>query len=143
MPRPPKRAHWAWCLMLLSMPAAAHLGASGPGADRPRAAPGRAAVLLADASRAGMRIGLRLVAAEPAPQALPRPAELDFPASPNAVLCDGTGGYRECRTPFPGPVRLSREVGSARCVEDATWGWREGAVWVDRGCGAVFQRSDG
>jgi len=106
--------------------------------------------LLADASSSRMRIGLTLVPSVPAEAAVPGPASLGYPASPNAVLCrsDDQGrsddqanrGYRECRTPFKGPVTLSREVGASRCIEDHNWGWREGAVWVDRGCGAVFVR---
>jgi hypothetical protein len=45
-----------------------------------------------------------------------------------------------CRTPFHGPVTLSREVSATRCIEHRNWGWRDGAVWVDQGCGAVFVR---
>jgi hypothetical protein len=99
--------------------------------------------LLAGASRSQMRVGLTIVAAQPsAAEPLPTPAELDFPASPNAVMCRSDDhGYRECRTPFPGPVVLSREVATTRCVEDINWGWRNGAVWVDRGCSAVFVRT--
>jgi hypothetical protein len=99
--------------------------------------------LLAGASRAQMRIGLTLVAAQAgASERLPTPAELEFPASPNAVMCRSDDhGYRECRTPFHGPAALSREVATTRCVEDVNWGWRNGAVWVDRGCSAVFVRT--
>ena len=106
--------------------------------------------LLADASSSRMRIGLTLIPSGPAEASVPEPASLGYPASPNAVLCrsDDQGnrgdradrGYRECRTPFKGPVTLSREVGATHCIEDHNWGWREGAVWVDRGCGAVFVR---
>lgn len=100
-----------------------------------------------DAVRAGtssgqMRVGLTIVDPQQAAEPLPVPAELDFPASPHAVLCDAKGqGYRECRTPFRGPVQLSRETAGTRCVENRTWGWREGAVWVDGGCAAVFMRT--
>lgn len=88
---------------------------------------------------AQLRVGLVLVAADELQPALPAPAELDFPASPNAVLCSSdAAGYRECKTPFRGRVVLSRELDDARCVEGRNWGWREGAVWVDRGCTAVF-----
>ena len=105
--------------------------------------------LLADTSSSRMRIGLTLVPAGPADTPVPEPASLGYPASPNAVLCrsddQGRGdkvgrGYRECRTPFKGPVTLSREVGATRCIEDHNWGWRDGAVWVNQGCGAVFVR---
>ena len=86
-----------------------------------------------------MRVGLVLVAANELQTAIPAPAQLDFPASPNAVLCSSdAAGYRECETPFRGGVVLSRELADTRCVEGGNWGWREGAVWVDRGCTAVF-----
>ncbi|MDI9238862.1 DUF3011 domain-containing protein [Lysobacter sp. LF1] len=94
-------------------------------------------------SSAQMRVGLTLVAPEEAQRPLPAPGELDFPASPHAVLCDSQNrGYRECRTPFRGPVKLARETAATRCVENRNWGWHEGAVWVDDGCGAVFMRED-
>ena len=118
-----------------------------PGTDRP--APTSPMVpscvaLLADASSSRMRIGLTLVASAPADAAVPEPASLGHPASPNAVLCRSDAhdsrGYRECRTPFHGRVVLSREVGATRCIEHRNWGWHDGAVWVDQGCGAVFVR---
>lgn len=88
---------------------------------------------------AQLRVGLVLVAANELQTPLPAPAQLDFPASPNAVLCSSdAAGYRECETPFRGRVVLSRELDDSRCVEGRNWGWREGAVWVDRGCTAVF-----
>ena len=138
-----KRGGWALCLAALAIPAAA----SG---ERARvivtgdASPRVAVPQPAYASSGRMRIGLTLVAAERADAPLPEPASLGHPASPNAVLCrsdaQGSGGYRECRTPFHGRVVLSREVGATRCIEHRNWGWHDGAVWVDQGCGAVFVR---
>lgn len=91
---------------------------------------------------AQLRIGLVLVAANELQTVPPAPSQLDFPASPSAVLCrSDAAGYRECATPFRGRVLLSREVDNTRCVEGRNWGWREGAVWVDRGCAAVFLRA--
>ena len=88
-----------------------------------------------------MRVGLTVVAAESMTVALPEPSSLGYPASPVAVMCQSDDhGYRECRTPFHGPVTLSREVASTRCVEGRNWGWQEGTVWVDQGCAAVFVR---
>jgi hypothetical protein len=129
-------------LALLAVPAAAHIGRPDGAAvvDRVRAASG-IPTLLADASTGQMRIGLTVVAAEPVEARLPDPASLGYPASPNAVLCHSDDhGYRECLTPFHGRVVLSREVSATRCVENRNWGWRDGAVWVDQGCGAVFVR---
>lgn len=89
-----------------------------------------------------MRVGLVLVAADELQATPPAPSQLDFPASPSAVMCrSDTEGYRECATPFRGRVVLSREVDDTRCVEGRNWGWREGAVWVDHGCSAVFLRA--
>lgn len=91
---------------------------------------------------AQMRIGLVMVAADALQAVPPVPSELDFPASPSAILCrSDTAGYRECATPFRGKVVLSRELDNTRCVEGRNWGWREGAVWVDHGCAAVFLRA--
>jgi hypothetical protein len=56
-----------------------------------------AAPLLAEASGTSMRIGLTVSGAEPAQEPSPAPASLDYPASPNAVLCRSEGvDYREC-----------------------------------------------
>ncbi|MBA2239614.1 MAG: DUF3011 domain-containing protein [Lysobacter sp.] len=51
-----------------------------------------------------------------------------------------SAAYRECRTPFREKVVLSRELDGTSCIEGRDWGWSEGAVWVDRGCAAVFLR---
>lgn len=51
-------------------------------------------------------------------------------------------GYRECRIPGDGPVRVMQELGRGRCVEGRTWGQRSGWVWVDAGCRARFERVD-
>lgn len=138
----------ALALALLAAPAAAHVGRVAGDVFAPvphfiSSVP--TGPLFAGASRAQMRIGLTVVAAQPGvAERLPAPAELEFPASPNAVMCRSDDhGYRECRTPFRGPVALSREVAATRCVEDVNWGWRNGAVWVDRGCSAVFVRIGG
>lgn len=92
-------------------------------------------------SSAQLRVGLVLVSADGPQTAPPSPSELDYPASPSAVMCrSDTADYRECRTPFRGRVVLSRELDGTTCVEGRDWGWSEGAVWVDRGCAAVFLR---
>lgn len=139
-----KRGGWALCLAMLAIPAAAHNGPPNRVIVTGHASSGIAVPLLADASSGRMRIGLTLLApdsAEPADAPLPEPASLGYPASSNAVLCHSDDqGYRECRTPFQGRVSLSREVGATRCIEHRNWGWHDGAVWVDQGCGAVFVR---
>lgn len=97
----------------------------------------------AAASSGVMRVGLTLVD-EQAPTRLPDPASLDFPANARAIRCESDGQrYRECQTPFHGPVTLAREVSGTRCIRDQNWGWREGRVWVDQGCAAVFVTTAG
>lgn len=46
--------------------------------------------------------------------------------------------YRECRTPFRGPARITQQISSTRCVEGSNWGSRPGLIWVDEGCRARF-----
>ena len=151
MTRPARYRVWAAVLMAaalaaLSMPATAHYGrvdaapfATATGARGMASAQSQ---WHAASSSGAMRVGLTLV--DPRSQeALPDPATLDFPATSSAIRCESDGrGYRECRTPFRGPVTLAREVSGIRCIQDQNWGWREGRVWVDRGCAAVFVRVD-
>ena len=110
------------------------------GSDLPVAsAPGllrHAGPMLAGASRGTMRVGLTIVAA---PEADASDAALDPAAESAQVRCDSPGlGYRECTLPFRGAARLSHEVSEVMCVEGGNWGHRNGVVWVDRGCSAVF-----
>lgn len=57
------------------------------------------------------------------------------------VRCESIDGrYRECRIDR-GRVDLVRQVGRSACVEGESWGWREGMVWVDKGCRAEFEVS--
>ncbi len=123
-----------------SMPASANYGrpASAPFDSAPVRSSVTRSHWIAGSSSGAMRVGLTLVDGPP-PAALPDPASLDFPATARAIRCESQGQhYRECQTPFRGPVALAREVSGTRCVEDQNWGWREGRVWVDRGCAAVF-----
>ena len=97
----------------------------------------------AAASSGVMRVGLTLVD-EQVSLRLSDPASLDFPATARAIRCESDGQrYRECQTPFHGPVTLAREVSGTRCIRDQNWGWREGRVWVDQGCAAVFVTAAG
>ncbi|MFP7722581.1 DUF3011 domain-containing protein [Lysobacter sp. A3-1-A15] len=106
----------------------------------PASAPGllrHAGPMLAGASRGTMQVGLTIVAP---PEAEDAGSDLSQDANADAqVRCDSPGlGLRECRLPFRGPVRLSHEVSEVMCVEGGNWGHRNGVVWVDRGCSAVF-----
>ena len=128
-------------LCALPMLAAARVDAPrAAGVDLPvAAAPGllrQAGPMLAGASRGTMRVGLTIVAP---PEADASGAALDPAAEAAQVRCDSPGlGYRECALPFRGAARLSHEVSEVMCVEGGNWGHRNGVVWVDRGCSAVF-----
>lgn len=149
MTRPSRYRVWAAGLMGvlaagLSIPAAAHYGRGELAPFTPASATASArsaqSQWYAGTSSGVMRVGLILVD-EQSQAPLPDPASLDFPATSRAIRCESEGQrYRECQTPFRGPVTLAREVSGTRCVEDENWGWREGRVWVDRGCAAVFVR---
>lgn len=54
------------------------------------------------------------------------------------VLCEsGDNRYHECRVDI-GRVDLMRQLSKTECVQGESWGWRDGVVWVDRGCRAEF-----
>lgn len=133
MSRPTKYAFWLSALSVIALPA---YGATPQTSGQQ----GRSMASVGTGHSSGvMRVGLTLVDSQEADAPLPLPAQLSHPASPSAVLCRSEAtGYRECLTPFRGPVLLSRELADARCIEGENWGWREGAVWVNGGCSAVF-----
>lgn len=60
------------------------------------------------------------------------------------VVCESkNNGYRECYTGFRGPPVLVRQLSDSGCREGRSWGHRPGAVWVSRGCRAVFEEVHG
>jgi hypothetical protein len=60
------------------------------------------------------------------------------------VRCESSDNrYRECVTSFRGRAVLTRKLSDARCTEGETWGQRNGAIWVDRGCRAEFIEGNG
>jgi hypothetical protein len=55
------------------------------------------------------------------------------------VRCESTNErYRECEIDGVGRVTLSRQLSDDRCIEGRTWGFRDGMVWVDKGCRGDF-----
>ncbi len=55
------------------------------------------------------------------------------------IICTSVNRqYRECRSPFRGPARLSQQISDTRCVEGRNWGSRPGLIWVDNGCRGRF-----
>lgn len=60
-------------------------------------------------------------------------------ASADEVLkCESRGSRRRCAYQTFGRVELSRQLSIAECVEGESWGYRDGEIWVDRGCRAEF-----
>jgi len=54
--------------------------------------------------------------------------------------CESTDGkYRECRVDGTGNLILAKQISDTNCVQGKTWGYRDGVVWVDRGCRADFR----
>lgn len=55
------------------------------------------------------------------------------------VRCESTDNrYRECPAGGFGDVRLQRQLSGTRCTRNDNWGTRGNAIWVDRGCRAIF-----
>ncbi|HEX6177711.1 MAG TPA: DUF3011 domain-containing protein [Thermoanaerobaculia bacterium] len=55
-----------------------------------------------------------------------------------AVVCESDGSFRECRLEGVGVGTLVRQMSDAACIEGQTWGYRDGRIWVDKGCRASF-----
>ena len=58
---------------------------------------------------------------------------------PIATINCQSWNYQQARCPIPRAreVRLSRVI-AGNCVQGRTWGWSQGAVWVNGGCRAAF-----
>lgn len=50
--------------------------------------------------------------------------------------------YNECRTNWRG-ARLIQQTSNATCTEGESWGFRNGVLWVDRGCTGIFAERRG
>lgn len=65
-----------------------------------------------------------------------RPAGPDFGFR---TVCESRGGERvECRIRQGGQAELARQLSTAPCTKDKTWGTGPGYVWVNQGCRAEF-----
>ncbi|MEO8671020.1 MAG: DUF3011 domain-containing protein [Tahibacter sp.] len=51
-------------------------------------------------------------------------------------------GRNRCDTDWR-DARILRQLSSSACVEGRSWGFNRGAIWVDKGCQAVFARAGG
>jgi hypothetical protein len=67
----------------------------------------------------------------------------DWQPGQGEIACNSDRNrYRECRTNWRN-ARLVRQTSNAQCVEDQTWGFRRGLLWVDRGCAGIFSEGWG
>lgn len=65
------------------------------------------------------------------------------PAPGGAIRCESTDNRRrECRTPWSGYSRLSRQLSRTQCIEGRNWSSRSGQVTVWAGCRAEFVAGD-
>ncbi len=55
------------------------------------------------------------------------------------IRCESQDGRAQtCRTPWPGPSRLLRQLSKTDCVEGRTWQSQQGQVYVGGGCRGEF-----
>ncbi len=55
------------------------------------------------------------------------------------LICTSEGNrYRECAAPFRGRAVVTYQISQSACVENQSWGQKQGMIWVDRGCRARF-----
>jgi hypothetical protein len=59
---------------------------------------------------------------------------------PDNVTCESKGGERtECRIRNGGQVRLARQLSTAPCIMNSTWGNAGSTLWVTKGCRGEFE----
>ncbi len=59
--------------------------------------------------------------------------------STGKVTCASSDfGYNYCRIRTNNNVRMINQVSESDCIEDKTWGYDKGGIWVDKGCRAEF-----
>lgn len=55
------------------------------------------------------------------------------------IRCESSDGrYKQCGTNLYGTPQLIRQLSGTRCLQGTNWGLRDGALWVNGGCRAVF-----
>lgn len=68
------------------------------------------------------------------------------PGYTNQTVSCGSPQYRLNRCQVPGQwrdVQLLRQTSKAACTQGQTWGFNQGGLWVDKGCGGVFAAARG
>jgi DUF3011 family protein len=65
-------------------------------------------------------------------------------ASATEVRCSSRDGKRrQCHADTSAGVILVQRLSKSPCEEGETWGYDDGAIWVDRGCRGVFETGGG
>ncbi len=60
------------------------------------------------------------------------------------IVCSSNNGQQvHCDADTRAGVRLVRQIGSAVCRQDSTWGYDSRGIWVDRNCRAEFEAPGG
>jgi hypothetical protein len=55
------------------------------------------------------------------------------------IRCESSDGrYKQCGTNLYGNPQLIRQLSGTRCLQGGNWGMRDGSLWVNGGCRAVF-----
>ena len=66
-------------------------------------------------------------------------ADASWDDGQRTVTCESNDRqYTRCRAWTYGSVRLARQLSSAKCTQDRTWGYDREGVWVTEGCRGVF-----
>ncbi len=61
-------------------------------------------------------------------------------SNPGTIVCSSNNGQQtHCNADTTGGVRLVRQISSAPCRQDSTWGYDSRGIWVDRNCRAEFE----
>jgi hypothetical protein len=59
---------------------------------------------------------------------------------PSRVTCESSNGQRtECRIRNGAQVQLVKQLSTAACVRNSTWGTAVGVLWVNKGCRGEFE----
>jgi hypothetical protein len=54
------------------------------------------------------------------------------------ITCSSDGEYNRCKVNSRNGVLFRRQISENSCWQGQTWGYDNNAIWVDKGCRAVF-----
>ena len=56
------------------------------------------------------------------------------------IRCESSDGrYKQCGANLYGRAQMIRQLSDRRCIENTSWGLRNGSLWVNGGCRGVFR----